>query len=280
VLERLAKVGVPNRIGEQRFGYMMRNHLVGRALILDDWRGVLDALLAPADRPGINDGQAEGRAMYLRGEYAAAKDVFVKESRTERRVLAALAAGRNERQAALAMEPPERSFFLTAFQSAAFNRVLDERIAGGALGRLFEGDLAFKHDSRAVFKVGRAELDDPSTVERLARFEISPSGPMWGATMTRAEGKVDEAEVAALMSLGVGPDTLAAAEARRVPLPGERRSLRVPLIDPDVEGGADEHGAYVRCAFDLPRGAFATSVMQEVMKVAVAEGPMGDGDEE
>ena len=47
---------------------------------------------------------------------------------------------------------------------------------------------------------------------------------------------------------------------------GARRPLRVPVTDPQVEAGADEHGEYVRCAFDLPRGAFATVVLREVMK--------------
>ena len=49
---------------------------------------------------------------------------------------------------------------------------------------------------------------------------------------------------------------------------GDRRPLRIPVIDPEVEGGVDEHGAYIRCAFELPRGSFATTVMDEIMKVA------------
>jgi tRNA(Glu) U13 pseudouridine synthase TruD len=32
----------------------------------------------------------------------------------------------------------------------------------------------------------------------------------------------------------------------------------------------DEHGAYIRCAFELPRGSFATVVMRELMKPADA----------
>ncbi len=48
---------------------------------------------------------------------------------------------------------------------------------------------------------------------------------------------------------------------------GDRRPLRIPVIDPEVEGGVDEHGAYIRCAFELPRGSFATTVMDEIMKV-------------
>ena len=49
-------------------------------------------------------------------------------------------------------------------------------------------------------------------------------------------------------------------------LEGERRPFRVPLTNPDIEAGVDEFGSYIRCAFDLPRGAFATVVMEEIMK--------------
>jgi tRNA pseudouridine13 synthase len=59
---------------------------------------------------------------------------------------------------------------------------------------------------------------------------------------------------------------------------GGRRPFRVPLVDPEVEGGIDEHGHYVRCAFELPPGAYATVVMREVMKndlLADAEDPDG-----
>ncbi len=280
-LDRLARAGVPNRIGEQRFGYMRRNHLIGRAIVRQDWTGALDALLAPADpAEGISDGQADGRALYLRRDYANAKRAFSKESRAERRALAALASGAAPKHALLAIEGSERSFFLTAFQSAAFNIVLEERIKGGALGLLVGGDLAFKHDSRAVFGVTADVLADPATAERLARFEISPSGPMWGADMIRASGGVEEIEVAALASLGVSPEDLRAFESLGGSLPGERKPLRVPLTDPEVEGGADEHGPYVRCAFDLPRGAFATSVMEEVMKADRSGAPMIETEEE
>ena len=56
---------------------------------------------------------------------------------------------------------------------------------------------------------------------------------------------------------------------------GDRRPLRVPLRDPEVEGGIDEHGHYVRCAFELPKGAFATAVMREVIKGAPIDGDQG-----
>ena len=137
----------------------------------------------------------------------------------------------------------------------------------GTFDRLLAGDLAQKHINGAVFIVDDDVLADPGTAERLRLFEISPSGPMWGLKMARAAGAVDAKECAALEESGVSLDDIAAfAERSRQPVTGARRPLRVPLIDPEVEGGIDEHGHYVRCAFELPAGAFATIVMREVMK--------------
>lgn len=281
-LERLARVGVPNRIGEQRFGYMGRNHLIGRAIVIGDWKGALDALLLP--EPAVHDGQREARELYERGEFDAARRAFAPGARTERRVLDALARGATPDRGVRAIDRMEAGFFLTAFQSAVFNAVLDRRLAAGTLGTLLAGDVAMKHVNRAPFTVSEETLAEPGFADRLTRFEISPTGPMWGESMLRASGPTGETEGAALRATGVTEDDVATAERRGLPLPGERRPLRVPLTDPDVEGGMDEHGPYVRVAFDLPRGAFATTVLREIMKPEGAatadddEGPEEDAD--
>ncbi|MEM8756390.1 MAG: tRNA pseudouridine(13) synthase TruD [Planctomycetota bacterium] len=154
---------------------------------------------------------------------------------------------------------------LNAVQSAVFNRVLDDRLKRVALGSLEEGDLAWVHGSGAVFEVGAEELAADGTGARLASLEISPSGPMWGAAMTRASAAVDAAETDALERVGVTAPELEQPAFRKL-LPGARRPLRVPVAEWDVEGGIDEHGSYVRVAFDLPPGAYATSVLREIMK--------------
>ncbi len=59
-------------------------------------------------------------------------------------------------------------------------------------------------------------------------------------------------------------------------VPGVRRALRVPLSLPDIEAGVDEHGAYIKCVFELPRGAFATTVMSEIMKHEAGLGGLSD----
>lgn len=265
VLRTLAKRGVPNRIGPQRFGHLEHNHLVGRALMKFDHAEALTHLLGP--NALYPQAQREAREAYAAGDYQKAMELLPRAAHTERRVLSFLARGRSVRDAARAIEPLEYSFFLTALQSAVFNRVLDERLRDGTFDRLLPGDLAFKHANGSVFPVDEQAMNEPEIAERLAKIEISPSGPMWAAGMMRAGGEVDTAERRALESLGLTIEALDAHGAKtHERLPGERRPLRVPLSYPDVEAGMDEHGAYIKCVFELPRGAFATTVMAEVMK--------------
>ena len=95
--------------------------------------------------------------------------------------------------------------------------------------------------------------------------------------MLRTSGTQGELELAALAAMNVTEEQLGQFDLRsRGTLEGKRRPLRVPLIDPEVEGGVDEHGSYVRCAFELPRGSFATVVMREIIKPAAAGLPGSD----
>lgn len=266
-LRTLERTGVPNRIGEQRFGYTRRNHLVGRGIVLGKFDEALDALLGP-HRPGetFEDIHEPARQLYARGQFAEALQAFSVHSRTERRVLAALARGEKPSRAIAAIERPELEFYLSAFQSAMFNDVLERRLRSGTLGTLLPGDLAQKDYNRALFAI-TPEIINDELAQRLQRFEISPSGPMWAQGMMRAGGDVDAIELDALARMGVTLENLAAFEQRRPNrMSGDRRPLRVKLEYPDVEGGIDEHGHYVRVVFDLPRGSFATEVLREIMK--------------
>lgn len=272
----LARTGAPNRFGAQRFGAMGNNHLVGRAMILGDAKGALGVLLGPgAASPGV---QRESRAAYAAGDFEAALERMPGVFKGERQALRVLARGGDHAQALRAIDPTAAGFYVSSFQSAVFNAVLNRRVLEGTLDTLSPGDLAFIIKSRAVFEVTDATLTEPELEGRVKSFEVSASGPMWGTTMRRATGAVGLAELAALQGAGVTPDDLAGCEKRdRYPMiGGDRRPLRIPVIDPDVEGGLDEHGPYVRCAFDLPRGSFATTVMDEIMKTP----PGKDNDDE
>lgn len=265
VLERLRETGVPNRVGEQRFGLIENNHLVGAAIVRGDWEGAVRELLGPSERfPQVN---AEARRLFAAGKLQEALRAFPYQARVELIVLNALSQGASPARAMNALDDTFIGYYLSAFQSAVFNAVLDERVEAGALGVLEAGDVAMKHVNQAVFSVTPSVLEEPATRERLKSFEISPSGPMWGGGMKRATGATDAREVRALSAAGVTPEMMEPTKSRASSLvDGKRRPLRVPLVDPEVEGGVDEHGAYVRIAFELPRGSFATVVAREIMK--------------
>ncbi|MFZ4574301.1 MAG: tRNA pseudouridine(13) synthase TruD [Phycisphaerales bacterium] len=279
VLDRLEVEGIANRIGEQRFGMLNNNHLIGRAMIMGEHAEAARELLAPnAARPAVN---AAARAAYAEGRLPDALDLFPRSAYAERCLIRHLIRGDSLKRAFFAIDFGMLAFYVSAFQSAVFNAIADARVVSGELAALVDGDVGFKHANHAVFSVDEAVAADPTTAERLAKFEISPSGPMWGGGMKAATGRVNEAEVAALLATGATVEKIADfTKKSRNLIAGERRALRVPVIDPEVEGGVDEHGAFVRCAFELPRGSFATAVMREIMKPAEepVEAPLEDED--
>jgi len=279
----LEKTGVPNRAGEQRFGMLGNNHLIGRDLLLGRWQQACDELLGPsAGREGPMrpdpEFQRVSRMLYAEGKFADALRRLSRDAETERPVMRALADGETPEVALRRMSHLQWNFFLTSLQSAVFNAVLDARLQSGTLGTLLEGDIAFKHDNGACFAVDAATAVSEETTTRAAAVGISPSGPMWGRGMLRASGATAEAESAALGRFGLCDEDFTRFAEReealaygREPLGGARRALRMPLTYPEVEAGSDEAGVFVRCSFELPPGGFATTVMQEVMKVAAPE---------
>jgi tRNA pseudouridine13 synthase len=161
---------------------------------------------------------------------------------------------------------PRRVFglVLSAVQSEVFNRVVNARRE--ALGTLLPGDLAFRHDNGSVFLVDDVAREQP----RAAAFAISPSGPMPGPEMTLPTGEPARLEAEALAGLDVPVDAFAKLPFRLCR--GERRPLRVPVQD----AAADAIDGGLGLQFTLPKGAYATSVLRELLTDTIWFG----GDEE
>ncbi|HMN95794.1 MAG TPA: tRNA pseudouridine(13) synthase TruD [Phycisphaerales bacterium] len=266
-LRALSDGGIPDYFGYQRFGYRRNGHRLGLCVLAEAWEALLAELLGASGSP-FPAHQRERREAFDAGRIEESATLWMPGDRPERAAMSALVRGADPRAAVAAIDETTRSFWVSALQSYVFNRVVDRRIDEGALDRLVEGDLAWKHDSRACFAVSAALAEDAATLERLRRFEISPSGPLPGPGMTRPTGRAAAIEAAALAETGL-------AERHFDHLPfrtqGMRRPLRVQLSNVEAEGGFDEHGPFVRVAFDLPRGAYATVVLRELIG-AGAEG--------
>jgi len=266
-LRDMEKGGAANAFGPQRYGSRGNNHRIGRAFALGRDADALDLMLGLTEPGDADRFDAAGRRLYEDGAPEEALRVFPSSAVPERRALSALARGGSARDALRAISPLQRSYWLSALQSAIFDDVLAERSERGGLSELTAGDLAFKHDNGAVFGVDET-ADPESLTSRLAALQISPSGPMWGPTMMRAAGAVDEAEVTALHTSGVTLEELErAARAWRIKSLGARRPLRVPVRDTTIEAGADEHGEFLRLRLTLPAGSFATVIAAEILDI-------------
>jgi tRNA pseudouridine13 synthase len=164
---------------------------------------------------------------------------------------------------AFAARMPRRVFglVLSAVQSEVFNRVVAARLA--TLGTLLPGDLAFRHDNGSVFAV-----DDPAREQaRADALELSPSGPMPGPEMIQPSGEPARLAAEALAALAITTDAFARLPFRLSR--GERRPLRVPVRGCSAE--SVPNGLQLR--FDLPRGAYATSVLRELLTETIWFGP-------
>jgi tRNA pseudouridine13 synthase len=156
--------------------------------------------------------------------------------------------------------PPRKAFNrkleMSALQSELFNRCVAERVTDAALGRVYRGDLMKRHDTGGLFAV-QDDLEEAQA--RADRWEISPTGPIFGAKMRWPEGEARLREEALLRSVELTPDHL--LKWKRI-APGTRRFVRVSL--PKTAVSVIDNT--VELDFTLPAGAYATILLREIRK--------------
>ena len=152
-------------------------------------------------------------------------------------------------------------FFVSALQSWIFNDVLAARVRDGHLGSLVTGDWARKVATGGTFRVDDPDAERP----RAAAFEITALLPLHGRKVRISDGEAGAYERAALARAGVRWEDF----RRRH---GDRRPSRVAVGGIDVADATGDDGVpAIRVAFDLPKGAYATSLLREVTGLPVDE---------
>jgi tRNA pseudouridine13 synthase len=149
----------------------------------------------------------------------------------------------------------QRKLYLSAFQSRLFNRALVERLRAGTFDTALPGDVLRREDSGGLFVCEAPEVDGP----RVASFEVSPAGPLFGPKMTAATHAVAEAEAKLLADEGVTLDDFKRGGDETQ---GGRRPYRVRLGNPALE----VEGEDLVLTFELPKGSYATEVLHELLK--------------
>lgn len=191
-LQGVARRGVPNYFGEQRFGR--------------------------------DKGNWQRGAAWLRGE------------------------GEAPRKAQL------KSFWLSAVRSGIFNAVLAERVRRDCWDTPLAGDICQPDGSRGLFN----EKDEPQCAERMAAGEVHPTAPLVGLA-----GMLPQDLSAALEQqvLDLFPAEIAGLQAQG--LESARRATRLPVRDLEWTLADDT----LTLSFRLPVGAFATSVLAEIVEL-------------
>src|SRR5438105_1408463 len=232
LLDVLKTRGMPNFFGEQRFGRRGDNDKLGATLIRGRPEELLKILLGSPD-PAMDDPQTlQARTHFSNGDLETSMKHWPRHSGMERRVLARLIKAGKPGAAVRVIDQNLRRLWVSALQSQIFNEVLMRRI--DSMDRLMTGDLAYKHENGACFRVEDAAIEQP----RCDAFEISPTGPLVGYRMTEPTGEPLAIETAMLKLHGL---TLGHFKQEgREHAKGARRPLRVKPADIQLEGGVDE----------------------------------------
>jgi tRNA pseudouridine13 synthase len=147
-----------------------------------------------------------------------------------------------------------RRLSISAYQALLFNRWLAERMADGLFAAAIPGDVLKKLDTGGLFQCEDPAADGP----RVARFEVSPAGPMFGHRLRAAAGEALAREERLLRAEAIALADFARGGGEAE---GTRRAARLP-----ARIAVEDEGDGYRARFELPKGSYATVVLRELMK--------------
>lgn len=148
----------------------------------------------------------------------------------------------------------QRSLLLSAARSYLFNVHLSARVRAQTWHTAIPGDVMALAGSASTFAASRASAEE--LAQRLAEFDIHVTGPLWGKGPLAVS---DDALHGESRLAEMYPDLCAGLEAHG--LEQERRPLRAEVAGLHAEFAPDA----LVLEFSLARGAYATSVLRELI---------------
>ena len=150
----------------------------------------------------------------------------------------------------------KRSLYLSAARSFLFNELLSQRVGAGNWNRAIDGDVMLLAGTNSYFVPGEHDEDIP---QRLANFDIHPSGCLWGK---RESPACDQAAILEDNLSQTHPEYCRGLEQAGLKL--ERRSLRLRVAE--LEWDLDVSQQQLMLRFFLPAGSYATTVLRELVQ--------------
>jgi tRNA pseudouridine13 synthase len=148
-----------------------------------------------------------------------------------------------------------RGIYLSSLRSALFNAVLARRVNDDSWDRALDGEAFNLNGSRSFFV---ADVIDAVILHRLATGDIHPSGPLWGRGESPSRGEAQMLELAAIAAC----PALWCQACSDAGMEQERRPLRLAVQGLQWQWNDD---ALLRLEFGLPAGAYATTLIRELV---------------
>lgn len=149
----------------------------------------------------------------------------------------------------------KRSMAISALRSWFFNEFVSRRIENGLFNQPVSGDIMLLAGSASYFCAARI---DETIKQRLLSRDIQLSAPLWG------QGPLAAQNTAEVFEYSVANDhPTITATLENLGLKQERRALR--LLPDNMQWQISDN--LLQLSFDLPAGAFATSVIRELVDI-------------
>jgi tRNA pseudouridine13 synthase len=157
-------------------------------------------------------------------------------------------------------------FYFSALQSQLFNQLLSVRVEDGTFGTILGGDVAKKEENGALFDVPLEGPELEDAARRADALAVSPTGPMFGASMRWPKGRPLELERAILAGSGIPEE---AWTRHRQLGEGTRRALRLLVEHLQVQA----EGPDLLVEFVLGKGEYATTFLQTMCELVEVRSP-------
>jgi len=249
---------VPNYYGLQRFGTSgARTHLIGRALVTQEFEDAVRLLLVAPLRAGEESGQAAQEAM-ASGSYEEGIDLLPPGRDVEKGVATELIRHPREWVGALRRVPIKlRRLYVQAYQSYIFNKSLSRAVADGEdISKLEPGDNWAETSGDGLLTSAPRGVRDRPTGRAVPMVQVV------GYAFRDYGSRFDRCIKAVLETEGVNPGSFYVKRMQEVSAEGGFRRPHLAMMNPSWS----LDGSTATLEFTLGKGQYATVLVREVLK--------------
>ncbi len=245
ILEELNGI-FPNYFDKQRFGYRMNNFDIGLHLLKNEAEEAVLAFLTDTKNETDQQAVESRKRLFEDRNYKEAVNYFPKHLRYERMVIEYLSKQENYANAIRKIPRGISIMFIHSVESAIFNAVVSSRIKNEEI-----------NDTTLKCKENIYGFPD---IESLSVDGVFPIAPLIGYE-TKDE-YISEHEKTIMESLDINKESFKIKTIPELSMKGTFRSIVAPIKDLEVK----EHDNDIICKFSIQSGAYATILLNEIMK--------------